>query len=218
MFQRIAWTLVALLALTAPTFGQFGQISDLTKDAGNKSVEQLIEEALAAHKSGNSDEAIQLLQLAIDGIQQKGMKGITSHLPPVPENWTADEAKTVTGNWGSGAQAFQWSQVSRVYTSQDGMRVNVTFTNSPQVLMAQRQMAATFGNEQMVKMMNMDPNKQVDVFKKDGWNGWTMIEGNKANGVGIGNKYVVTVDVNRGNKDVFTKFWKSVNFDGLNKK
>ncbi|GJM45623.1 MAG: hypothetical protein DHS20C21_24650 [Gemmatimonadota bacterium] len=210
---RTTLSLILIIgALGAPVSAQTGDV-----DSGGEtpSVEKLVADALAAHKAGKSMEAIQHLQAAIDAIQQVGTKSLTSFLPPVPEDWNATEPKTINGNWGSGAQAFQWSQVTRTYTTKDGMRVSVTFSNSPQLIASQRQMAATFGNEQMVKMMNMDPNKEIKVFKKEGWNGWTIVEKNKASGVAFGDKIMVSVDLNRGTEEVFSKFWKQVDFDGL---
>ncbi len=179
--------------------------------------DQLLKEARQAYAKGESQVAIQKLQQAIDVIQQSGAKTLASFLPKSLDGWNASEPKTVSGNWGSGAQAFQWTQASRRYTrEQDGLRVNVQITNSPQLIQGQRQMAAMFENEQYIKMMNQDPNKKVRLFKKEGWTGWTIIESNgNANGVALSDAVMVTLDVNKGSEEVFTKFWKGVNFDGI---
>ena len=173
--------------------------------------------ARSARKAGKNQVAIQKLQAAIDVLQRSGAKSLVSFLPPSMPGWKAGEPKTVTGNWGAGAQAFQWTQVSRTYTrDEDGLRVNVQFTNSPQLIQGQRQMAAMFANEQYVKMMNNDPNKEIRVFKKVGWTGWTILEkGRKANGVALSEDVMVTLDVSQDKEEVFAKFWKGVDFDGI---
>lgn len=200
-----SWLLAAAVSAQGP-----GAISTTEFD-------RLLEEARQAYAKGENPVAIQKLQQAIDFIQQSGAKTLASFLPRAMDGWTANEPQTVTGNWGSGLQSFQWTQASRKYTREkDGLRVNVQITNSPQLIQGQRQMATMFENEQYIKMMNQDPNKKVRLFKKEGWTGWTIIESNgNANGVALSEDVMVTLDVNKGTEEVFTKFWKGVDFDGI---
>ncbi len=194
----------------------FAQTKD-SLDASGESVEILTGKALEAYKAGKAQEAIAFLQKAINKIQSESSKDLVTFLPPVPEGFTADEPRTSSGNWGAGGQSVQVSTVERTYWKKDaGLRITVTFTNSPQLIMPQRQMLKMFENEQMMRMMNMDPNKEVKPVKKDGWNGWTQVDkGKAASGIAISDALMVNVQVNKDRKDVLQKFWDRVDFKGL---
>jgi len=184
-------------------------------------VEALIQGALAAYRDGRSQEAIRLLHTAISAMQHEEDAGtLKACLPAAPEGWTVEVPRMVVGSYGGpDGESFQMTQISRTYKHENGARVDVQITNSPQLVLPQRQLAETFANEQNVKMMNQDPNKTVKTYRKDGWTGWTQIDktGDTAEAIALGDKLMVTLRVNRADTRIFEQFWERVNLDKLKK-
>ena len=56
-------------------------------------------------------------------------------------------------------------------------------------------------------------------FDKEGWTGWNTFDkkGREAQGVALGKRLLVTMDVNRAEQQAFDLLWKKVGFDALQK-
>jgi hypothetical protein len=180
-------------------------------------VESLVRKGLEAYRNGKSSEAVALLQEAIGVIQRSGEKSLAAMLPPVPEGWTAEEPETSSGAWGAGGDSMQWTQVSRRYVRErDSLGVTVTFTNSPQILMGQKAMAQVIDNPQYLKMMNQDGKQKISSRSVKGWVAWSVVEtGKSAEGIALGERHVVMVDVDGGSEEILDRFWKGIDFGGL---
>ena len=180
-------------------------------------VEALIQEGLAAYKAGQHQVAIQRLQKAIGIIQKSAEKGLASFLPEPAEGWKADPAKSQSGNWGAGEGAIQWTQVSRRYKREsDGLKVEVTISDSPQIIQGQLQALKLYENPQMLQMMNQDPDRKVTLVDADGWKGWNTLEkGKRAQTMAICKSVMVMIEVRGDDEKVREAFWSGVDRKGL---
>ena len=190
--------------------------------AGDPAVDEAIlasiDKGREAAKAGKDQEAIESLQKAIGLIQKKGMKNLATFLPARDEKtWDMGEVDTQTGNWGSGEQSFQWSQVSRRYTKkgdESGADVNVMISNSPQLIEAQRGMVQMLKDPAMRAMMQQGEQK-IEFIEEGGWLGMITAEGDGCNAMIFHTKIMVQIQVSQGNADLAKEFWKAVDKDGL---
>jgi hypothetical protein len=174
-------------------------------------------EALQAQKP---QEAIESLQKAIGLIQAKAMKNLATFLPARDEQeWEMGEVDTQQGNWGSGEQSFQWTQVSRRYTkkgAENGPEVTVMISNSPQIIEAQRAMLQMFKDPAMRAMMNQgNEGAKVDVIEDGEWLGMVTAEEERCTANIMHKKVMVQIDAERGNADLVKEFWAAVDKAGL---
>jgi hypothetical protein len=181
------------------------------------SVEALIQEGLAAYKAGKHQVAIDRLQKAIGLIQEASAKGLESFLPQIGKGWKADAPRTHSGSWGAGREAFQWTQVVRTYRREkDGLKVEVTLSNSPQMLAGQRQALQAYANPQMLEMMNRDPNQQISLVHEAGWDGWTIQQkGKRMQTIAICKSILLILDVDADEPEVHASFWKALDKKGI---
>jgi len=183
-------------------------------------VESLIAKALAAHKAGKTADAVAALQKAISIMQQSLQKGLAAFFPAPPAGWTAGKVKSQSLSMGSAEQQSSWIQVSRTYTeTKTKSRARIGFTNSPQLIQAQRGMAAAFKNPQMLKMMNQNPDTRIDVMERDGFFGWLTInkKSDKAEGNLLGPATMVTIEVRKDDGTRLKAFIKALDLKGLAK-
>ncbi|MHC4135843.1 MAG: hypothetical protein ACYTDU_04535 [Planctomycetota bacterium] len=180
-------------------------------------VEALIQEGLKAYQAGQHREAIQRLQKAIGIIQQSAEKGLVSFLPAPAEGWKAEAPKSSSGNWGAGESAIQWTQVSRRYKREsDGLKVEVTISDSPQIIQGQLQALKAYENPQMLQMLNQDPNRRIALVDADGWKGWKITEkGQRAQTMAIHQSVMVMIDVRSDDEKVRDAFWGGVDRKGI---
>jgi len=208
MDRRPLLAALAILALIGVPASRSGAAQSETDP------EALIRKALEAYRSEDAQRSIELLQAAIDRIQAESSTGLGARLPAVPEGWKADEPKVSSGVWGGGGQSVQWSTAERVYRKDD-LVVRVSISNSPQLIQPQRAMLGMMSNEQYLKMMNADPERQIQPFERAGFTGWTTVEeGRNANAVALGDGVMIHVDVNRDRKEVLDRFLNGVDFKG----
>ena len=212
MKQALA-VVIGLMAALA-----IGQAQE-AKEPKAPGVEALIQEGLEAYRAGRHQVAIQRLQKAIGIIQTAVQKGLESFLPEPAEGWKADPAKSQSGNWGAGESAVQWTQASRRYEREsDGLRVEVTISGSPQIIQGQLQALKLYENPQMVKMMNQDPKKKIELIDADGWKGWTTTEKGKrarAQTMAIYKSVMVMIEVRGDDAKARDDFWNGVDKKGL---
>lgn len=201
----------------ALAIGQAQEAGD--KEAKEASVETLIQEGLAAYKAGQNQAAILKLQQAIGLIQQSAAKGLVAFLPAPPEGWKADPAKSKSGNWGAGDSAVTWTQASRRYVREsDGLKVEVTISDSPQIIQGQMQALKLYQNPQMLQMMNQDPNRKIELVDADGWTGWKSTEKGKrprTQAMAIHESILVMIEVRSDDEQVRETFWKGVDRKGI---
>jgi len=182
-----------------------------------RGVEALIQEGLTAYRAGQHQVAIQRLQKAIGIIQKSAEKGLASFLPEPAEGWKADPPKSQSGNWGAGESAMQWTQASRRYKREsDGLKVEVTISDSPQIIQGQLQALKLYENPQMIQMMNQDPNREVELLDVDGLKGWkTKEKGKRAQTMAICKSVMVMIEVRGDDEKVREAFWSGVDRKGL---
>lgn len=179
-----------------------------------------IDKGREAFKAGKPQEAIESLQKAIGLIQAKAMKNLATFLPARDEKeWEMGEVDTQQGNWGSGEQSFQWTQVSRRYTkkgAEDGPEVNVMISNSPQIIEAQRAMLQMFKDPAMRAMMGQgNEGQKVDVIEDGEWLGMITVEKERCSANIVHKKVMVQIEAERGDEKLVKEFWAAVDKAGL---
>ncbi|MHC5052612.1 MAG: hypothetical protein ACYTGK_18630 [Planctomycetota bacterium] len=183
------------------------------------SVEKLIQEGLEAYKAGKNQEAILKLQKAIGLIQQSAAKGLEAFLPAAPDGWKADPAKSKSGNWGAGEAAVTWTQAScRYIRESDNLKVEVTISDSPQIIQGQMQALKLYQNPQMLQMMNQDPNKKIELIDTDGWKGWKTTDKGKrprTQTMAIYRSVMVMIEVRGDDEGARDAFWSGVDRKGI---
>jgi len=186
------------------------------KPAEPASVDSLVQDALQAYKEGRADDAVELLNKAIGVIQEGQQKGLATFMPEPPKGWKADEIEKSSASFGSSGQSQQWIQVTRrYYPDKEGsdLHVEITLTNSPQLIQVQEAASQIYRNPQMLQLMNQDPNKKIEVFDQAPWFGWRIIEkGDSANGIAYCKSRMVTVNVSQGDQAALDLFWKAIDF------
>jgi hypothetical protein len=204
--------LVVLAVLSTAVLVRPGLAED-PKEAALAQIDQG-REALAA---GKTQAAIDHLQKAIALLQKMTTRNLASFLPAIPEGWKARDPVTNSGSWGGGEAAFQWNSASRTYTREsDGVKVDVMISSSPQLVESQKAMLKLYEDPQMRKMMNMDPSQKIELVKRDGWEGLSIVKkGDDATIVAICGKTMLTLTVSNGAEDILTSFWKAVDLSGL---
>ncbi len=192
-----------------------------TDDAGGDEVDALIQAARDAYAAGDAQGAVAKLQEAIGRIQREHEKGLVAFCPDAPEGWDAKEPKSQSGSHGSGEAHFQWTAVERRYQKQDakGSWIDITITNSPQIVAGPRAMLKMFENEAYLKMMTAnDPNKTYAKLDRAGWAGWTITDTKRdsAELFAIGDVILVQIKARgAGSKDAVTALADSVRWAEL---
>jgi hypothetical protein len=179
-----------------------------------------IDKGRESFKAGKPQEAIEQLQKAIGLIQSKAMKNLATFLPARDDkDWEVGEVDTQQGNWGSGEQSFQWTQVSRRYTkkgAEDGPEVNVMISNSPQIIEGQRAMLQMFKDPAMRAMMNQgNEGQKVDVIEDGEWLGMVTIEKNRCSANIVHKKVMIQIEAERGDEKLVKEFWTAIDKKGL---
>ena len=208
MFHLMMLCVIPLASVFAPV---------QEKAAAGDEVDVLITKAQAAYRGGKTQEAVDLLQKAIQKIQQSGEKGIVACLPPVAEGWKADPADSTSGSWGVGGEAMQWTQVERTYEREkDPVRVSVTITSSPQLMLGPKQMLQMLENPQYRAMLNQDPSQKIEVVKAEGFAGFKTLEKDSSAQVMLmGESFMVMVDVDRCDDALLDTFMKGLDLKTL---
>ncbi len=187
-------------------------------------LEELTTKAKEAYSNGKPKDAVNYLQQAIGAIQEEGVQGLATFTPIIPKNWKADEAKTTTGMWGgvggTAASSFQWSNVTRKYVREsDGLKMDVTISNWPQIITAQRASIQMIkSNPMFAQMMNQDPNKKMTIIDQDGWIGMRQIQkGRRAEIMVMGKSTMVMLKLSKDDEAALDLFWKSMRLKELTK-
>jgi hypothetical protein len=82
--------------------------------------------------------------------------------------------------------------------------------------MGQKAMAQVIDNPQYLKMMNQDGKQKISSRSVKGWVAWSVVEtGKSAEGIALGERHVVMVDVDGGSEEILDRFWKGIDFGGL---
>ena len=175
-----------------------------------------IDQGREAFAAGRTQAAIDHLQKAIALMQSETTKGLAGSLPAVPVGWKAGEPLTNSGSWGSGEGAFQWNSASRTYTREaDGVKVDITFSSSPQLVESQRAMLKMYEDPEMRKMLSQAGGQKIEVVKRDGWEGLSIIdEGKGATIAAFRGKTMLTITVSNGAAEILDKFWSTVKLSG----
>jgi hypothetical protein len=207
----------ALVVFSVPFF--FGVVRAGDPPAGDEAILAAIDKGREAAKAGKGQEAIEHLQKAIGMIQAKTMKGLASFLPSRDAaQWEMGEVDSQTGNWGSGEQSFQWSQVQRRYTKKgaDGPEVSVMITNSPQFIEPQRAVFEACKDPATRAMMNQaDTSQKIDVVEEDGWLGLVTTRTESCSITALGAKVMVQIEVQPGDEKLAKEFWAAIDRKGL---
>ncbi len=135
-------------------------------------------------------------------------------LPAAPAGWSATDGQVVDQR----AAGTEVASVSRVYRSEDGATVELTYIGSPAVVMAAQGAATMFGNPAMVKQMNAaNPQKQFGVIDVEGWSGWRVVdrEDGESEATAFNQQLVVKIELDRGDADVLGSFVELVPWDSL---
>jgi len=182
-----------------------------------KRIEECIQKGLAAHRANQPQEAIAQLQQAVLLLQKSVEKNLAAFLPKPREGWTADDPEVQSGVWGSGEQSFQITTATRNYSrEEDGRSVEIVLTNSPQMVDAQKQLITTFANPQMAAMLGADPDRKLETFKEDGWDGMLTVEKDgEAQITAVTGNVLLTIRVDAPDEDLVREFWKALDRKAL---
>ena len=176
-----------------------------------------IDKARAELVAGDGQEAIEYLQKAIAAIQKSMEGGFVAFLPKPGEGWTAKEPTSSSGNWGSGANAVQFTTVERSYIRDaDKLKMHVQITNAPQIVQAQGQALAMLKNPQMRAMLTQDPNRKVEFLDEDGWVGmWSVEKGSGVELIAVQGSVLVTMRIRAEELALAKQFWTALDRKGL---
>ncbi|MGC9455608.1 MAG: hypothetical protein ACP5HU_12210 [Phycisphaerae bacterium] len=173
---RIVFSALLVLSMSSLVGAQEAE-TPAPEQPAPETVEKLVREGLASYKAGRGSEAIERLQKAISLIQEEMGEDIASYVPDAPEGWTAGEVESSSGSMGGGGQGQQWVRLARTYTrDSDEMKVELTITNSPQLVGTQRAATAMFSNPQYMAMLQSNPDMSIEQIDRDGWNGWLVVD------------------------------------------
>jgi len=191
-----------------------------TADSTDAKVLAAIDQAREAYKAGKPHDAIDQLQKAIGLIQAEAMKGLATFLPNRDEKeCELGEVESQNGNWGSGEQAFQWSQVQRRYTKKgvdDGPEVTVLISNSPQIIEGQRAVLQMFKDPAMRAMMNQgNEGQKIDTIEDGDWFGTLTTQKDSCTALVLGPKIMVQIESNKGDDKLVKEFWAAIDKKGL---
>ncbi|HEX5138255.1 MAG TPA: hypothetical protein VFY93_14860, partial [Planctomycetota bacterium] len=185
----------------------------LAGDDGDEAVLAAIDKGREAVKAGRTQEAIEELQKAIGLIQAKATRGLATFLPTRDEKaWEMGEVETQQGNWGSGDQSFQWSQVNRRYTkkgAENGPEVNVMISNSPQFIQMHQATLQMIKDPAMLAAMNQGDSK-ISVIEEGGWLGMVTSQNGDCTILAVHKKVMVQVEVQRGDEKLAKEFWTAM--------
>jgi hypothetical protein len=176
-----------------------------------------IDKARAELVAGDGQGAIDFLQKAIAAIQKTMEGGFVAFLPKPGEGWTAKEATSSSGNWGSGANAVQFTTVERTYIRDaDKLKVRIQITNAPQIVQAQGQALAMLKNPQMRAMLAQDPNTKVEFVDEDGWVGlWKAEKGSSLELMAVQGSVLLTMRARTDDLAMVKQFWTALDRKGL---
>ncbi|MEQ8767830.1 MAG: hypothetical protein RL885_28260 [Planctomycetota bacterium] len=211
--RSIGIGLIALFAVLLLPFTVAAQ------DDVQAAVTKKIEEALAHHKAGEAQKAIEALQEAIAEIEKSQSKGLGTFLPKAPSGWKAGEIESNSMSFTAGGQgAGQFLQVTRDYwrEKENGAReetIQVSLTNAPQMVQAQQAMANMYKNPQMLKALQSQPGKSVELIEEDDWFGWLVVENDDATVTAFCNGCLVTVT--GSNEKNIRMIWDGFDLKGL---
>ena len=182
-----------------------------------KRIEEYIQKGLAAHRADQPQEAINQLQQALLLLQKSIEKNLAAFLPKPAEGWMAEDPEVQSGMWGAGEQSFQFTTATRSYArEEDGRSVEIVLTNSPQMVEMQGQLIKAFANPQMAAMLGADPDRKVEMFKDEGWEGMLTVEKDgDAQILAVTGDILITIQVDAPDGDLAREFWKAVDRKAL---
>ncbi len=125
----------------------------------------LIEEARNAYQEQNYQLAHDLLQKALGDIQEKISTSFKPFLPEAPPGWTGEEAESSSMSYTTSTGNVRVNEAERRYVSKSDKRsVDVTITNTPEILEPYLQMSKS-----MPMMKGMMEKKAIKVQQEGGW-------------------------------------------------
>ena len=135
-------------------------------------------------------------------------------LPAAPMGWSAADGD----EFESQGVGLEVAQVSRTYTDAAGTTVELTIIGSSAMVMAARGMAMMFTNPMMLDQMNANsPDKHYAAINKDGWSGWTVVDGEEgeSEATGFTDNLLVKIEINRADGEILSTFVDLVPWDEL---
>jgi hypothetical protein len=216
--MRVSPVLVAL-----PVLLSLAVAGDPPAPANEAEIVEHIDKGREALKAGNSREAIDHLQKAISLIQKTTLANLATFLPTRDERqWEMGEIEKTGGNWASeDGVNYQWTQVTRNYRkkgSDDAPEVNVTISNSPQIVQGHRQMLEAFKDPAMRALLAQgQPGQKQEFIDKDGWIGTITFrkEDASADVVAVHEKVIVTIHVEKDDGTLAKSFWDAIDLAKL---
>lgn len=201
--------IVAVCLLVAMCFGQDAKEEPKKAPPAPKDLAlQQMGAARAAIGKDKIPEAIERLQKAIGALQSLIAKGLESFIPKAPKGWRRENIKSSSGNWGSGQNTMQWHQVSCRFVSDDGKMVEMTLSNSPQMIQTSRAAAKMYADPNMVAMLNKNPDTKVESVQAGEWIGFIVSNrGRRATMTVMAEKVMVGFTSSTGDFDSVKKFW-----------
>lgn len=186
------------------------------KKAAN--IDSLVASGMKSYKAGKINEAITHFQKVISELQALVTGKLEQYFPKLPPQWVAGKVKSDSIAM-SGRSSAAYSTVRRTYTrTTDKARVDITLTNSPQIMGPQQMMLQTLTkNPAMLAMMNKDPKKQFTLIDQDGWSGWSVVEKgrNRAETTAMTKSCMVNIRVSKAEAAVLDMVWKGMDRKGL---
>lgn len=170
----------------------------------------LIDKAKKALEGDRAQEAVDLLQKAVDLVQRNMLQGLADFLPQM-EGWKREKPEVNSGSWTADGETFQWNTAVANYRKGD-QSIQLTLSTSPQMVETYRQMAAAFREPQMRAMM-LQADPSMSFIDEDGWFGVISGQG-RGSGYVVGDKIIVNVDA--PNADLARQALKAIDRKALN--
>jgi len=146
-----------------------------SRPAAGEGFEPLLVRAIQAEKTGQTGEALLLLQRAIGLLQTRLQEAMKATLPKPAEGWTATAPKceSIHMAMGEQEQPMYFTQVARTYRrTKDKLSVKLTVTNMPLMVEAQEQAFKQYQDPELLKMMNASPELAIKLVQREGWKGF----------------------------------------------
>ncbi len=179
----------------------------------------LIERARDAYQEKNYKLAHDLLQEATGKIHEKIGSSFEAFLPGAPSGWTEEQIETERLSASdTGTSAYRITRAGRRYIHKsDEHELEVSITNSPQILEGYRQTVRTMKDMSpaMKKMMMEQQGTKVD--QKNGW--YIVIERNSSGIYKLSalRKGVIVQVEDARSEEMARDFLERINPDGLEK-
>ena len=198
------------MKISTPLIAAMAMALSFVAPAGADDITDQLDTARTEYDSGNLREAVQTLQFAVAGIQEKINLDLLKLLPEPLDGWQADEPQAQSAGM---AAMITGTNLTRRYFRDDGAEVEISvMADSPLMPM----MSMMLSNPMM-----MQTNPDMRIYNHDGQRG--MIQHEKGSdrweiSLLVANKILVKVDGSGlADQEIVESYLKAIDMDAMQK-